>query len=129
MSFRTRLAAIIAMVFGAVMLAPMPAQASILNDAILQNQSYSYFTITVCHDAASDTSCVPGHYGFLSPGQNIKSKYGWTDGDGMWCSKGMWCKIFSNTVRGSGTGWNSKFVKIGGCDACTVPIYVFPDHG
>jgi uncharacterized membrane protein YhiD involved in acid resistance len=126
---KTRIVAIIALVFAAMMVGPSAAQASILNDAIIQNQSYSYYTITVCHDAATTNSCVAGHYGFLSPGQNVKTKYGWTDSDGIWCQAGWWCKIFSNTFRGSGTGWGSKFIKISGCTGFTAPVYVWKDNG
>jgi hypothetical protein len=127
---RFRLLAILTIVCGTILGVPTAALADgVGHDAVLQNQSYSYYTITVCHNAASDTSCVPGSYGFLSPGQNTKSKYGWADADGMWCPKGWWCEIFHNTFRGSGSGWGSRFIKIGGCFGCTVPIYVYPDRG
>lgn len=123
-----RMMAVVLAVLGFFALTAAPAQAA-LNDAVIKNQSYSYYTITVCKDAASDTSCVSGHYGFLSPGQNTKSKYGWTDADGMWCPAGWWCQVFSSTFRGSGSGWGSRFLKISGCNGCTAPVYVYKDNG
>jgi hypothetical protein len=120
----------LALAVAALMVTPGSAHADgIGHDAVIKNQKFSYATITVCHNAASDTSCVPGSYGFLSPGQNTNSKFGWSDADGIWCGRGWWCKIDSNTFRGSGTGWGSRFIKIGVCFGCTMYVYVFPDRG
>lgn len=123
--------ALVALLLAAIALVVTPGDAhadGIGHNAIIKNQSFSYATITVCHNAVSSTACVPGSYGFLSPGQNVKSKYGWADADGIWCGRGWWCKIGNNTFRGSGIGWNSRFIKISGCFGCVMYVYVFPDR-
>jgi len=124
-----RIAAILALMFAAVLVPVGSAHADgIGHDAVIKNQKFSYTNLGICKDAISETKCGSTH-GWLSPGQNSKSKYGWADTDGIFCGKGWWCKVAAVTFRGYGSGWNSRFIKVGGCFGCTIPVYVWKDRG
>ena len=110
-----------------LMATPSTAHAA-QNDAVIKNQSFSYTYLTICKSLISDTQCG-GTVGNLYPGQNSLSKYGWRDTDAIYCGQGWWCQIDSNTFRGSGTGWNSRLIKVSGCWGCTIYVYLYPDHG
>ena len=110
-----------------LMATPSTAHA-VTNDAVIKNQSFSYTYLTICKDLISDTQCGRT-VGYLYPGQNSLSKYGWPDTDAIYCGQGWWCQIDSNTFRGSGTGWNSRLIKVQGCWGCTIYVYLYPDHG
>jgi hypothetical protein len=124
---RIRAAVVALVAFAALLFASGTAHAAV-NDAVIKNQSFSYTTLTVCKSLVSDTKCG-ATVGYLSPGQNSQSKYGWPDTDAIYCGQGWWCKIDSNTFRGSGTGWNSRLIKVSGCGGCTIYVYLYPDHG
>lgn len=124
----TRIIAVLVIAFAALLGPASAAHADGLgHDAVIKNSKASYYNLGICHNAASETKCASG-FGWLSPGQNSKSKYGWADTDGIFCGAGTWCMIFHNTFRGSGHGFNARFIKVGGC-GCTVPVYVWKDRG
>ena len=127
MNLRIRNVAAIALIFSVIVATPGTARAA-PNDAVIKNQSFSYTYLTVCKDLISDTQCGRT-VGFLYPGQDSLSKYGWRDTDAIYCGQGWWCQIDSNTFRGSGTGWNSRLIKVPGCFGCTMYVYLYPDHG
>ncbi|QOR71455.1 hypothetical protein IM660_03940 [Ruania alkalisoli] len=110
MKFVTKLLAILAFVAGVSVIAPAPAQAADLNDAVIANSSSSTHAFVVCRDWASNGTCAYGSpRGWLYPGQNTQSKFGWADADGFHVDAG--CRAYLGQGR---TAYGPQWVKMYG---------------
>ena len=121
---KLRIVTLVAMFFASMLFGVGSASAG-AGDVYLKNQSHSVITVKICKDMISSTQCG-STVGYLEPGTNSYTKYGWGDADGVFCGEGYRCQIAASHFDGWGTGSSTRLIKVSGCaTTCTIPVYVY----
>ncbi|MFS0885136.1 hypothetical protein [Aeromicrobium sp. 179-A 4D2 NHS] len=103
------------MLAAAALVLPLSPANAAANDLVIANHYSSPRNIEVCRDWGNTSCQTASPKGFLTPGQNSKTKFGWADADGFKVPAG--CRFHytqSGTKKSVSGGSTGKWFKMGG---------------